>query len=121
LKYRHVTPGYDITELTDTDMVQLRIVCMDLRTAELAAAKEHDRVKAAAKAAADAPAQLTPHSGSRRTSGADALRNQSTDVRAERPDDHDPEPDALRALAPRLGVPVLLSFWGAFVDLLKIL
>jgi hypothetical protein len=31
------------------------------------------------------------------------------------------EDDALRALAPRLGVPVLLSFWGAFVDFLQIL
>jgi hypothetical protein len=56
----------------------------------LVAAKEHDRVKAAAKAAADAPAQSTPHSGSRRTSGADDLRNQSTDARAERPDDPGP-------------------------------
>ena len=28
---------------------------------------------------------------------------------------------ALRDLAPRVGVPVLHTFWGAFVDLLKIL
>jgi hypothetical protein len=93
LKYRHVTPGYDIIELVDKDMRQLRKVCIDLRKAELVAAMEHDGVKAAAKAAADAPAQSTPHSGSRRTSGADDLRNQGIEVRAERPDD--PEPDEM--------------------------
>jgi hypothetical protein len=90
LKYRLVTPGYDITELVDKDMRQLRKVCIDLRRAELAMAMEHDRVKAAAKATADAPAQSTPHSGSRRTSGADELRNQGVEVRAERPDDPEP-------------------------------
>jgi hypothetical protein len=57
---------------------------------ELAAAKECDRVKAAARASPEAPAQLTPHGGNRRTSGADALRSQSNDVRAERPADPKP-------------------------------
>jgi hypothetical protein len=48
----------------------------------LTATKEHDRVRAAAKDAAHAQAQPTPHSGSRRTSGADQLRNQGVEVRA---------------------------------------
>jgi hypothetical protein len=39
LKYRHPTPGYDITELVFTDMPQLRALCTDLRRAELTAAK----------------------------------------------------------------------------------
>jgi hypothetical protein len=87
LKYGRVTPGYDIIELVDKDMKQLRKVCIGLRRAELTAAKEHDRVKAAAKDAANAQAQPTPHSGSRRTSGADERRNnQSIEVRAGRVD-----------------------------------
>ena len=45
LKYRHPTPGYDITELVFTDMPQLRALCIDLRMAELTAAKGADRVK----------------------------------------------------------------------------
>lgn len=59
LTYRLPTPGYDVTELVGTDMVciQLRVLCIDLRMAELAAAKEHDKVKAAARASPEAPAQ----------------------------------------------------------------
>jgi hypothetical protein len=82
LKYGHVTPEYDITELVDKDMPRLRKVCIDLRRAELTAAKEHDRVRAAAQGAARAQAQPTLHSDGRRTSGADQLRHKSIEVRA---------------------------------------
>jgi hypothetical protein len=41
-------------------VVLLLVVCIDLRKAELVAAMEHDRVKAAAKAAADAPQRNPP-------------------------------------------------------------
>jgi hypothetical protein len=58
--------------------------------AELTAAKEADRVKAAARAPLEAPAQFTPHGGNRRKSGADALRSQSNDIRAVRPEDPKP-------------------------------
>jgi hypothetical protein len=63
LKYRELTPGYDITELVFNDMVQLRVVLTDLRRAELTAAKEADRVKAAARASPEAaPAHSTARS-----------------------------------------------------------
>jgi hypothetical protein len=68
LKYGPVTPGYDVIELVDKDMKQLRKVCIGPRRAELTAAKEHARARAAAKDAAHA--QPTPHSGSRRASAA---------------------------------------------------
>jgi len=90
LKYRHPTPGYDITELVFTDMPQLRALCTDLRRAELTAAKEADRVKAAARAPPEAPAQYAPHGGNRRTSGADDLRSQSKGILAARPEDPKP-------------------------------
>jgi hypothetical protein len=90
LKYRLPTPDYDVTELVSNDMPQLRALCIDLRRAELTAAKEADRVKAAARASLEAPAQLTPHGGNRRTSGAGALRSQSNGIRAVRPEDPKP-------------------------------
>ena len=94
LAHRQLTPGYDILKLVYTYMVQLRVVLKDLRRAELAAAMEADRVKAAAREAAEAPAQYAqpaPHGGDRRTSGADAHRAESQSILAERPPD--PEPD----------------------------
>jgi hypothetical protein len=48
LVYVLLTPGYDINKLME-DMVELRKVLKDLRRAELIAAKEHDRVRAAAR------------------------------------------------------------------------
>jgi hypothetical protein len=54
------SPGHDITELVDKDMPGLRKACKDLRRAELTAAKEHDRVRAAAKDAAYAQAPQPP-------------------------------------------------------------
>ena len=90
MKYRPCTPGYDITELVFNDMVQLRVLCTDLRRAELTAAKEADRVKAAARAPPEAPAQHAPHGGNRRTSGADDLRSQSKDILSARPEDPKP-------------------------------
>jgi hypothetical protein len=59
----------------------------------LAAAKEHDRARAAAKDAAYAQAQPTPHSDGRRTSGADQLRRKSIEVRAG--GRLEPEPDEM--------------------------
>ena len=94
LAHRQLTPGYDILKLVYTYMVQLRVVLKDLRRAELAAAIEADRVKAAAREAAEAPAQYgqpATHDGDRRTSGADAHRAESQGILAERPPD--PEPD----------------------------
>ena len=72
-------------------MVQMRVVLTDLRRGELTAAQEADRVKAAARAPPEAPAQHAPHGGNRRTSGADDLRTQSQGILAERPED--PKPD----------------------------
>ena len=72
-------------------MVQLRVLLTDLRRAESTAAKETDRVKAAARASLEAPAQHAPHGGNRRTSGADDLRTQSKDILSARPED--PKPD----------------------------
>jgi hypothetical protein len=89
LKYGKPTPGYDITELMD-DMTRLRVVCTDLRRAELTAAKEADRVKAAARVTPEASAQQAPHGGNRRTSGADDLRSQSKGILAARPADPGP-------------------------------
>ena len=91
MKYRQLTPGYDITELVFNHMVQLRVLLIDLRRAELTAAKEADRVKAAARASPEAPAQHAPHGGNRRTSGADDLRTKSQSILADRP--ADPKPD----------------------------
>jgi hypothetical protein len=91
LKYRSCTLDYDITELVFNDMPRLRALCTDLRRAELTAAKEADRVKAAARASPEAQAQHTPHGGNRRTSGADDLRSQSKGSLATRPED--PKPD----------------------------
>jgi hypothetical protein len=48
LECGYPTPGYDITKLIE-DMVKLRSVLKDLRRAELVAAKEHDRIRAAAR------------------------------------------------------------------------
>jgi hypothetical protein len=60
LLYGNATPGYDINELIDKDMAELRNVLKGLRRAELVAAKEHDRVRAAARDVASAQAQSTP-------------------------------------------------------------
>ena len=56
----------------------------------MTAAKEADRVKAAARAPPEAPAQHAPHGGNRRTSGADDLRSQSKGILAARPEDPRP-------------------------------
>ena len=56
----------------------------------MTAAKEADRVKAAARASPEAPAQHTPHGGNRRTSGADDLRSQSDGILATRLEDPKP-------------------------------
>ena len=61
----------------------------------MTAAKEADRVKAAARAPLEAPAQHAPHGGNRRTSGADDLRTQSKDILAARSED--PKPDEAEA------------------------
>ena len=63
---------------------------MNLRRAELTAAIEADKVKAAAREAPEAPAQHAPHGGSRRKSGADTLRTQSQGILDERPPDPGP-------------------------------
>jgi hypothetical protein len=60
LKYRSCTPDYDITELVFNDMPRLRALCTDLRRAELTAAKEADRVKAAAQEPHRKPQRNTP-------------------------------------------------------------
>ena len=94
LAHRQLTPGYDILKLVYTYMVQLRVVLKDLRRAELAAAIEADRVKAAARGATVAPAQYgqpATRDGDRRASGADTHRAESQGNLAERPPD--PEPD----------------------------
>jgi hypothetical protein len=57
LQYGHATPGYDINELVDKDRMGLRKVLKGLRRAELIAAREHDRVRAAARDIASAQAQ----------------------------------------------------------------
>ena len=56
----------------------------------MTAAKEADRVKAAARASLEAPAQHAPHGGNRRTSGADDLRSQSKGILATRPEEPKP-------------------------------
>ena len=94
LAHRQLTPGYNILKLVYTYMVQLRVVLKDLRRAELAAAIEADRVKAAARGATVAPAQYgqpATRDGDRRASGADTHRAESKGNLAERPPD--PEPD----------------------------
>ena len=91
LAHRQLTPGYDFLKLVYTNMVQLRVVLTDLRRAELAAAKEADKVRAAAREASEAPAQHAPHGGNRRKSGADTLRTQSQSILDERPPDPEPE------------------------------
>ena len=94
LAHRQLTPGYDILKLVYTYMVQLRVVLKDLRRAELAAAIEADRVKAAARGATVAPAQYgqpATRDGDRRASGADTHRAESEGNLAERP--ADPKPD----------------------------
>ena len=93
LAHRQLTPGYDILKLVYTYMVQLRVVLKDLRRAELAAAIEADRVKAAARGATVAPAQYgqpATRDGDRRASGADAHRAESKGNLAERPPDPEP-------------------------------
>jgi predicted nucleic acid-binding Zn-ribbon protein len=80
LQYGHATPGYDINELIDKDMTELRKTLKDLRRAELIAAKEHDRVRAAARDVASAQAQSTSDTQDRRTSGADQLRHRSVEI-----------------------------------------
>ena len=91
MAYRQLTPGHDFLELVYTNMVQLRVVLTGLRRAELAAAKEADKVRAAAREASEAPAQHAPHGGNRRKSGADALRTQSQSIPGDRPPDPEPE------------------------------
>jgi hypothetical protein len=62
-------------------------------------------VKAAAREAAEAPAQYAqpaPHGGDRRTSGADAHRTESQGILAERP--ADPEPDESEGTEARVEV-----------------
>jgi hypothetical protein len=49
LVYGHLIPGHDINQLME-DMAKLRkLQLKDLRRAELIAAKEHERVRAAAR------------------------------------------------------------------------
>jgi hypothetical protein len=80
-QYGYLTPGYGIMRLLE-EMVKLRKVIKDLRRAELVAAKEHDRIRAAAReGAGDGPsAQRSPTSDphGRRESGADKLRHEGT-------------------------------------------
>ena len=90
LAHRQLTPGHDFLKLVYINMVQLRVVLMDLRRTELAAAIEADKVKAAAREAPEAPAQHAPHGGNRRKSGADTLRTQSQGILDERPPDPGP-------------------------------
>jgi hypothetical protein len=80
LEYGHATPGYDINELIDKDMAELRKVLKDLRRAELIAVKEHDRVRAAARDVASAQAQSTSNTQGRRTSGVDQLRHKGVEI-----------------------------------------
>jgi hypothetical protein len=80
LEYGHATPGYDINEIIDKYMAELRNMLKDLRRAELIAAKEHDRVRAAARDVASAQAQSTSGTQGRRTSGADQLRHKGVEI-----------------------------------------
>jgi hypothetical protein len=75
-EYGYLTPGYDITKLLE-DMDKLRKVLKDLRRAELIAAIEHDRVRAAARDGTNVQAQPTSDTHGRRQSGADRPRHES--------------------------------------------
>ena len=57
----------------------------------MTAAREADKVKAAARESPEVPAQHAPHGGNRRKSGADNLRTQSQSILADRPADPEPE------------------------------
>ena len=94
--YAPLTPGYDINKLME-DMVQLRKILKDHRRAELIAAKEHDRVRAAAirgeghgsQASIIAPGRRSTQG--RRQSGTDRLRAESHAVTDAQPRDSDDE------------------------------
>jgi hypothetical protein len=60
-QYGYLTPGYDIMRLLE-EMVKLRKVLKDLRRAELVAAKEHDRIRAAARKGTSAQSPPTSDS-----------------------------------------------------------
>jgi hypothetical protein len=57
-------------------MAKLRKVLKDLRRAELIAAKEHDRVRAAARDGTTVQAQPTSDTNARRQGGAGRLRHE---------------------------------------------
>jgi hypothetical protein len=75
LVYVLPTPGYDINQLME-DMAKLRKLLKALRRAELIAAREHDRVRAAGGGGALVKAPDAPSTHGRRTSGADKLRRE---------------------------------------------
>jgi hypothetical protein len=70
LEYEYPTPGHDIMRLLE-EMVKLRKVLKDLRRAELVAAKEHDRIREAArKGAGDGTSAQRPPTSETHTAGA---------------------------------------------------
>ena len=90
--YVALTPGYCITKLME-DMEQMREVLKDLRRAELIAAKDHDKVRAAARGEGHgsqaAESVTAPRRGTqgRRQSGADRLRTESHALQGVQPSD----------------------------------